>query len=190
MKFSSDIDIDFSNREDILKHIKHIPASMYREGELSKHNSGVYFTKIPVDPVLGISSIHYEQAEEFGYIKLDFLNVAVYNQVKDENHLITLMNTEPPWDKIYDSDFCSKVIHIGAHYDILVKMPEAVNSIPRLAMFLAVIRPGKRHLVGKPWQEVAKTVWEKPSNGSYAFKKSHAISYSHLVAIHMNLLNE
>jgi hypothetical protein len=66
-------------------------------------------------------------------------------------------------------------------------MPEAVNSVPRLAMFLAIIRPAKRHLIGLPWAEVAKTVWNKPADGGYFFKKAHAISYAHLVLVHMNL---
>jgi hypothetical protein len=68
-------------------------------------------------------------------------------------------------------------------------MPEAVNSIPRMAMFLSVIRPAKRHLIGKPWTEVASTVWDRPSDDSYYFKKSHAVAYAHLVVINMNLLN-
>jgi hypothetical protein len=68
-------------------------------------------------------------------------------------------------------------------------MPEPVNSIPRLAMFLAVIRPGKKHLIGKTWIEVAKTVWDKGTDG-YTFKKAHAIAYAHLVVVHMNLLEE
>ena len=69
------------------------------------------------------------------------------------------------------------------------KMPEPIDSIPRLAMFLAVIRPAKKHLIGLSWKEVAKTVWDKDSDG-YTFKKSHSISYAHLVAVHMNLLSE
>ena len=51
-------------------------------------------------------------------------------------------------------------------------MPEPINTIPRLAMFLAIIRPGKKHLIGLPWAEVAKTVWDKGTDG-YTFKKSH-----------------
>jgi hypothetical protein len=82
------------------------------------------------------------------------------------------------------------MIHIGNHYDTLVKMPEPVNSIPRLAMFLAVIRPAKRHLIGKPWQEVAKSVWEKPVDDEYYFKKSHAVAYAHLVQVNLNLFCE
>jgi hypothetical protein len=66
-------------------------------------------------------------------------------------------------------------------------MPEAINSIPRLAMFLAVIRPAKKHLIGKTWKEVSETIWDKGSDG-YSFKKSHAIAYAQLVVVHMNLL--
>ena len=70
-------------------------------------------------------------------------------------------------------------------------MPEAVNSVARLAMFLAIIRPAKRHLIGKTWQEVANTVWDNSGDGkSYAYKRAHAISYSQLVVINMNLLND
>jgi len=65
-----------------------------------------------------------------------------------------------------------------------------VNSIPRLAMFLACIRPAKRHLIGYPWAEVAQTVWEKPADDSYYFKKSHSVGYAHLVAVNMNLLSQ
>jgi hypothetical protein len=127
-------------------------------------------------------------AEDRGYAKLDFLNVSLYTQIKSEQHLQELMAQEPDWAALYDPEFCAKLIHIGNHYDTLIKMPEAVNSIPRMAMFLAVIRPAKRHLIGKSWKEVSETVWEPDANGAYAFKKSHSIAYSHLVVVHMNLL--
>ena len=67
-------------------------------------------------------------------------------------------------------------------------MPNPINSIVELAMFLAVIRPGKRHLIGRPWKEVKLTIWDRPLDGYY-FKQSHSIAYAHLVAVHMNLLN-
>jgi hypothetical protein len=54
-------------------------------------------------------------------------------------------------------------------------------------MFLAIIRPAKRHLIGKKWSEVAETVW-KTGNDGYGFKRSHSIAYSHLVVVNMNLL--
>jgi hypothetical protein len=190
MKFKSDIDIDFSDRSQALSLLDHTPASINRDDKWIAHNTGVYVTDVPVDPFTGRASLDYEVAEERGYIKLDFLNVSLYTQIKNDAHLTELIDQEPEWDRLYDPEFCSKLIHIGNHYKTLIKMPEAVNSIPRMAMFLSVIRPAKRHLIGLPWAEVARTVWEKSSDGSYGFKKSHGVAYSHLVCVHMNLLTE
>ena len=189
MKFKSDIDIDFGDRDKILSLLKHTPASIIRDDKLTKHNTGVYFTDIPVDPFTGQSALDYQAAEDRGYLKLDFLNVSLYNQVRDEAHLLELINKEPDWAKLYEREFCEQLIHIGNHYDTLIKMPEAVNSIPRMAMFLSVIRPAKRHLISLPWAEVAKTVWDKPQDNGYYFKKSHAVAYATLVIVNMNLNN-
>jgi len=189
VKFQGDIDIDFGNRDAALTHLKHVNASIAKaEGELAKHNTGVYFTDIPHD-VDNLATIDYKQAEERGYFKVDLLNVSVYEQVKDENHLLQLMLTDPPWERLLEKDYCEKLIHIGNYHDMIsTKLPEPINSIPRMAMFLALIRPGKKHLIGQPWGEVAKTIWDKTDEG-YGFKKSHSLAYSHLVVVHMNLLN-
>jgi len=190
MKFTSDIDIDVADREKALEFFKQTPASILRDGKYVKHNTGVYFTDMPADPFTGYASIDHDSAEDRGYIKLDILNVGLYSQVRDEAHLDQLMLKEPNWARLYEPEFCAQLIHIGNHYDTLIKMPEAVNTIEKLAMFLAVIRPAKRHLVGKPWIEVARTVWEKPADDSYYFKKAHAVSYAHLVAVNVNLISE
>ena len=55
---SADVDIDFADRDAILKHIKHIPARQQER----KHNSGVYVTDIPVDPINGCSTLDYKEA--------------------------------------------------------------------------------------------------------------------------------
>ena len=183
-----DIDIDFADREKILRLIKHVPAAINRKGDWVKHNTGVFVTEVPSDPITGMSSLDYQEAEELGYVKLDLLNVHVYEKVKDQHHLDELMRTPPRWDMLEHREFVEQVIHINNHFDTLLKMPEPLNSIPRMAMFLAVIRPAKRHLIGLPWKDVATDVWNKPLDGSYYFKKAHAVSYAHLVAIHMNLL--
>ena len=177
MKFNSDIDIDFGNRDSILEHIQHIPAAMRKVNPIRKHATGVYVTDIPYDSINDMANIDYSEAEKRGYIKLDLLNVFVYNQIKDENHLYEMMK-EPTWIKLYDKDFVRKLIHLNNHYDLIKRMPEPINSIPRLAMFLAIIRPGKKHLIGETWKEIAKTVWDKDSDGGYSFKKSHAISFT------------
>ena len=190
MKFSADIDIDFADREAVLKVIKHTPASINRNGEWSKHNTGVYVNPIPADPVTGLCNIDYQQAEGMGYIKLDLLNVHVYGKIRDEAHLDALIAQEPMWEMLQYKEFVEQIIHINNHHDLIHRMPEPIDTIARMAMFLAVIRPAKRHLAGLTWREVGASVWDKPSNDSYFFKKSHAVSYAQLVAVNMNLLTE
>lgn len=189
MKNNFDIDIDFGDRDAALTHLKHINASIAKaEGEFAKHATGVYFTDIPHD-IDNQSTIGYKEAEERNYFKVDFLNVSVYEQVKDENHLMKLMLTEPPWGRLLEKEYCEQLIHIGDYWSTIKSLPEPIDSIPRLAMFIAAIRPAKKHLLGKSWAEISKTIWDKPTDGSYGFKKSHSISYSHLIVVHMNLLS-
>lgn len=189
-KFASDIDIDFGSRDQALTLLEHTPAGIIRDEKLIKHNTGIYVTDIPVDPFIGCASIDHKEAESRGYAKLDFLNVSLYTQITSEEHLTRLMTQEPNWAKIYDEEFCKKIMHIGNHYNLLISMPEPVDSIPRMAMFLALIRPAKRHLVGLPWSEVAKTVWEIDAESGYHFKRSHSVAYAHLVCVQINLLCE
>ncbi len=190
MKFQSDIDIDFANRDQVLRVIRHVPASQIKDGKLVPHNTGIYVTSVPQDPFTGLASIDYETAEQRGYVKLDLLNVGVYQRVKDEQHLSQLMTAIPDWQRFNtDQMFFEQLIHVNNHWDLLHRMPEPVDSIPRLAMFLSVIRPAKRQLVGLTWKEVAGKVWQRPDDNSYYFKKSHAVAYAQLVVVNMNLIS-
>lgn len=185
-----DIDIDFSDRQNILAKIQYIPAAIRNEQSQRKHATGIYCQTIPVDPILGCASIDYLEAEQRGYFKLDFLNVNFYQNITNEQQLLDLMNKEPSWHKLYDKEFTEQLIHINSHYNTLIAMPEAITSIEHMAMFLAIIRPAKRHLIGRKWDDVAKTVWKQPTDGEYHFKHSHSIAYSHLVVVNMNYLSK
>lgn len=185
----SDVDIDFADREQILKHIDHTAAAMNVNGTVKRHTSGVYVTDVPYDPINDRCGVTYEVAERRGYLKLDFLNLWVYRYVRDDEHLIELMR-EPDWRRLADRTFVEHLIHLANHYESIVTMPEPIDSIPRLAMFLSIIRPGKRHLLGKTWNEISESVWDRNSDTGYTFKKSHAVSYAQLVVVHMNLLIE
>jgi hypothetical protein len=187
IKQQGDIDIDFPNRDNALSHLTHYKASIKRDKTFSKHATGIYFTEIPHD-LDGNATIDYKEAEGRGYFKVDFLNVSVYEQVTSEQHLVELMTTNPPWQRLLEPDFCAQLIHIGNYNWMIKNLAEPIDSIPRLAMFLALIRPGKKHLVGKSWKEIAETIWDKTDDG-YSFKRSHSVSYAHLVVVHMNLIN-
>ena len=84
-----DIDIDFADRKKILDIIKHVPATIIdKDGTSKKHNTGIYCHSIPYNPLTGTASIEYKEAEDRKYFKIDFLNVGIYEGVKDEEHLI------------------------------------------------------------------------------------------------------
>lgn len=180
-----DVDIDFANRADLLNLLKHRVA-LLENGK--PHNSGVYFTEIPHDPTNNRSTIDYKEAETRGYFKVDLLNVNIYQQVKDPAHLQTLMGTEPTWELLEYPEFVDKIFHISGHSNILTEMKP--KSLIELAAVLAMIRPAKRHLVGKDWNTVMQEVWTKPTTNEYYFKKSHAVSYAMAVMVHMNLTCE
>lgn len=187
MKIDADIDIDFADRGQILKLIKHTPARQESNAESKQHNSGAYVTDIPYDPVHNCANIDYKEADERGYFKIDFLNVSVYKHITSPELYSELLNREPPWDKILRQEFCRKIIHIGDHYNLIQRMKP--DSIVRMAMFLAVIRPAKKHLIGRTWEEIAKEVWIKPDNNDYYFKHAHSLSYAMLVALHINIID-
>ena len=183
-----DIDIDFADRKNALNHVKHVTASMTDNGTFKKHNTGVYCTSVPHNPLTGLSTLDYKEAEQRGYFKIDFLNVSVYDKVKNKEHLKQLMETAPLWDLLEQDDFTDLLFHVNGHGWLMRQMKP--TTIEELAMCLALIRPAKKHLIGKNWTEIGQTIWEKPENGEYYFKKAHAIAYAHVVVVQMNLICE
>ena len=180
-----DIDIDFADRDTVLEKIKHRVA---RLDTGKKHNTGIYVTEVPHNPIDNLSTVDYKTAEDRGYFKLDFLNVSIYKEVKDEDHLMRLMETNPIWDLLEHDEFVNKVFHLTGHGDVCRKLKP--RTLEQLAAVLAIIRPAKRHLVNEEWTTILKEVWIKPADGSYYFKKAHAFSYAMACIVHMNLLCE
>ena len=183
-----DIDIDFIDREQALSHFKYVKASREDDGKLVKHNTGVYMHEVPLNALENVCAIPYEEAEEQGLFKIDFLNVTLYSGIKNEQHLNQLMEREPLWELLEQDDFTDLLFHVNGHGKILRQMKP--NTIPQLAAVLAMIRPAKRHLIGQPWDTVLREVWTKPKGDEYFFKKSHATAYAVAVVVQMNLICE
>ena len=188
MKFDFDVDIDMANREEFLKLVNHTPASIEKECNFTKHNTGVYFQNVPKFPLQGYSTIDHKQAEQEGWFKVDFLNNHVYANIKDETHLDKLIATEPMWELLEHREVVEQLFHISNHFNIVKQHPP--TSLEQLAMILAIIRPGKRHLVGKSWEEIEADVWVKPNDDSYFFKKSHSYGYALAIIVQLNLICE
>jgi len=183
----TDIDIDVKDRDVLLEKLKHIPASIIKDGEIKKHNTGVYFTDIPVHPFTNSANIDYKQAEDRGYFKLDILNVGVYEKVKNEKHLQELIDQEPDWSLLEHKEIVEQLFHIHNHFDIVNKLKP--KSVEELAAVLAIIRPAKRNLLNATWPEIHNNVWVKPQDNTYYFKKSHAIGYALAICVQMNLMS-
>lgn len=183
-----DVDIDFYDRTQILNIIDHIPAAIVEADVYKKHNTGVYVQSIPFNPLTGTASIDYKLAEQRGYFKIDFLNVSLYKNIQNEQHLTQLMNKEPLWELLEQDEFTDMLFHVNGHGKVLRTMKP--KTLEQLAAVLAMIRPAKRYLIGKDWNQVMSEIWTKPTTDEYFFKRSHAISYASLVIVHMNLLCE
>ena len=184
----TDIDIDFIDRNQILNIVKHIPASIDR---IKKHNTGVYVQPIPINPLTGYASIDYKTAEDRGYFKLDFLNVSAYQGVHSEDHLVQLLNTEPLWKLLHEKEICDQLFHVNGYHSLLKELNP--TTIEELAMVLAMIRPGKKHLIpickDQGFQSIKDDIWVKVED-SYFFKQAHAISYAAVIVVQLNLICE
>jgi DNA polymerase III alpha subunit len=181
-----DVDIDFFDRDGTLKLFKHAPASIIKDDKIEKHKTGVYFHAVPTHPITGHSTLDYKKAEDRGYFKIDCLNVNIYKNIKSEQELVELMIEEPDWDMLKDPKIVENLFHLNSHFNIVSKLEP--KNIEQLAAVLAIIRPAKRGLMYKNWVDILKEVWVKPTDGSYFFKKSHAVAYAHAIVVQMNLI--
>jgi hypothetical protein len=186
---SADIDLDFADRDTVLRLIKATPAHQVHQGQIRRHNSGVYVTDIPYDPVNQWAAIDYETAETRGYFKIDLLNMTVYQSITSPEHYQTLLDQTPNWQRLWtDTAWAQQLVHVGNYTQLLNTMRP--DSIPRMAAFISIIRPGKAHLQNCAWDQVFESIWDGDSSRGFVFKKSHAISYAMLVVLHMNILSQ
>ena len=84
-----DVDIDFADREQVLKLLAHVPATLKMpNGTRQKHKTGVYFHPVPVNPYTGWCDLDYQQAEEVGFFKVDLLNFILISDIKKSISLV------------------------------------------------------------------------------------------------------
>lgn len=186
--FDGDVDIDVLNRDHLLRHIRHVDASVDRQGTLEKHKVGIYVQDIPYNPLTNLANVDYKTAPTLGYQKIDILNVSIYEGIRDGKHLQQLIDQEPIWELLQHEEFVERLFHLNGHSKLVQKLKP--DSVEKLAAVLAIIRPGKKHLEAYSWDKILSEVWLKPENGEYYYKRSHAISYAVAIVVQMNLLAE
>jgi len=190
-KINTDVDIDCFGRDKILDGIECIFGRIDRpNNKAEKHPTGVYFQNIPRDPTTNVSTLDHRIAKDYGYFKIDVLNVNLYEDVRNEEHLLELINREPPWDFFEYPEITDQLFHVKGYSDLLIKYKP--KSIEDIAMILAIIRPGKSYLRGADWDTIKKEVWIKDAGADdkYFFKRCHSISYAIAIVVNLNLLVE
>jgi len=200
-----DIDIDVKDRDECLTLISeyttiHTASQLDNKNGLVKHNTGVYIQNIPTDPLTGVASFPYDTAEALGYYKLDLIPYHIYSGVVDEDHLKLLLAIAEdednfPWEMFLEERFYNNEIYelqitqLAKHYTLCKKYPP--KSVIDLAILNALIRPRKRHLIGKPFDEIRELVWQKiDGEQGYFFKKSHAVAFALAIIVHIQILND
>lgn len=189
-KVQTDVDIDVFGRDEILQGIECIFGRIDRpDGKVDKHNTGVYFQNIPRDPTTNVSTLDHRIAKDYGYFKIDFLNVNMYEGVKSEKHLLELINKEPPWDFFLYEEITEQLFHLRGHSNLLVRYKP--QSVEDLAMILAIMRPAKAYLQQHGWDKIREEAWVKvEGEEAYFFKRCHSISYALAIIVNLNLLIE
>lgn len=183
-----DIDIDFFDREVALERLTYRTAMRKHKDQPVKHNTGVYFQEIPHNPFTKIATIDYETAESRKYFKVDFLNVSMYEGIRDEDHLLALLHKDPDWSLLEHREIVDQLFHINSHFEIVKKLKP--RSIEQLAAVLAIIRPAKRYLLDSDWKTIDEEVWKASETDEYFFKRSHSIAYAAAIVVQLNALCE
>lgn len=185
-----DIDLDLKTDFDPLEVFDEaIRASMVKNNELVKHNVGVYFQSIPVDSMTGFAAIPYEQAEEVGYFKIDFLHLSLLDVFETKEEIRELLKLEPDWSLLMRRDVVEKLFQIHRQYDLVSKI--GPKSVQELADVLAMMRPGKRILLEKYLKDkeaIRPLLYRQARDDKSSFKKSHSIAYALNIVLQLHLV--
>jgi DNA polymerase III alpha subunit len=185
-----DIDIDLKSDFKLERVFNNAtPAAMVENGEYKRHLVGAYFQKIPKDPITSLAAIPYTEAEDLGFMKIDFLNLALLSVFESKDELKYMAQREPNWDNLMDEEFVIKLFHLGKQFQLVKQVRP--RSILEMADVLALMRPSKIPLLNKYLQNRETTRKELYTKRLPAdLRKSHAIAYAVNVVINMNLLEE
>lgn len=162
-------------------------ASMVNNGKMRKHPAGVYFQSIPTEPTQNVACIPYDIAPHFGLFKVDFLHLSLLDTFESKQQIRELMNKEPDWSMLQDEDVVAELFQLKNHIDVLRWIEP--TSVQELADCVALIRPGRRHLLDDYKAKPEKTRVElyKQPLPKGCFKKAHAIAYAFNIILQLHM---
>lgn len=186
-----DIDIDTPTTFDPTEIFPNVvPASIINAGKFKKHPAGVYFQQVPVEPTQKIAALPYNIAPHFDIFKVDFLHLSLLDVFESKQQIRELMSKEPDWQMLQDEDVVAELFQLKNHFDVLHYIQP--RSVQELADCVALIRPGKRHLMDQyktnP-ERARKELYQQPLPKG-CFKKAHAIAYAFNIILQMHMFSK
>lgn len=184
-----DIDIDVTPAFRPEKHFPSwVKACVLKDGKLTAHPCGVYPQAMARDAYTGMAAIPYEDAEELGYLKVDFLHLTVYQHFSTRQEIDDLLKVEPDWLLLQLPSTWPKLFQLSKHGELLSKVKP--RSVVELADCMALIRPGKKALLGLylKEREACRRILYAADESGYSFKKSHALAYALVVWLQLHLV--
>jgi DNA polymerase III alpha subunit len=187
MSFDIDIDLDPSF-DPLVLFPNWVRASVVKNEVLGPHPCGIYPQDIAVDPITKLAAIPYDQAEELGYFKLDFLHLTIYQHFTERTEMLQLLDLEPDWSILLNEAEVEKLFQLSRHAKLLKQLQP--TSIEELADALALIRPGKQELLPLYLsnRDVCRGILYLKDTNGFSFKKSHAIAYAHIIVLQLHLI--
>lgn len=185
-----DIDIDVHSGVD--RNTYGTRAMIYNEEQetITPHPSGVYLDDVPVDEMTGNAAFDHKERFAANLVNVDILTNTSYDRFTSKEEVIEMSKKEPNWDLLKQEKTVRKLPHISKHFELIEDLD--IKSVDDLADALALIRPGKAHLL-ETYKENKKSVrrqlYVRPSNGQPYFKKSHAYSYAVMIVAILNKMD-
>lgn len=183
-----DVDIDTSPSFNPENYFPWIRAAVVKDGKVQPHPVGVYPQLMARDPLTGLAAIPYEEAEDLGFLKVDFLHLNVYSHFKTRAEIDELLKLEPDWTLLQLPSVQPKLFQLAKHGDLLSTIKP--TDLETLADCMALIRPGKKALIGlyrKEREACRRGLYARDDEG-YSFKKSHALAYALVVWLQLHLI--
>ena len=176
MKFDIDIDVAPNTK----KEKYGIKASLYNRDleRFLSHPSGLYINNVPIDPLTGRCAIPYDDPNTDRFFKVDLLTNTTYKNFNSKQEVLNALEANIDWNLLKQRNFVGQLPHLSKHFELVRRVEP--SSIDDLADLLALIRPGKQHLIDEYLldKEIARSkLYQRPSSGAY-FKKSHAYAYA------------
>lgn len=187
-----DVDIDFRTDFVLQDYFPEaVIASRVQDGALKPHPVGAYFQQMPKDRLTGLAAIPYEQAEDLGYFKIDFLHLSLLDVFESKEEIRGLLKREPDWNLLQIPFVVSKLFQIHRHFELISKIKP--QNVEELADCIALIRPGKRWLVdkyttAKNREAVRSVLYQKPDDGRPYYKKPHSVAYALAIVLQLHLI--